>query len=85
LTLEPQVDYLLFPSILCSWWAHCPFQWPHTMTHTCPRFFWSTWFPIIWYLCDLIHEMVGEYLCMPSLCLFWCGGWSLHVANSLFN
>jgi hypothetical protein len=74
-----------FPSILCSWWARCPLQWPHTVTHTCPWFFWSKWLAIIWYFCDLIHDMADEYLCTPSLYLFWCGGWSLHVADSLFN
>jgi hypothetical protein len=48
-------------------------------------FFWSTWLAIISYFYDLIHDMAGEYLCTPSLCLFWCGGWSLHIADSLFN
>jgi hypothetical protein len=74
------VDYLLFSSILCTWWARCPLQWPHTVTHTCPWFFLEH---MVGH--HLIHDMAGEYLCTPSLCLFWCGGWSLHVADSLFN
>jgi hypothetical protein len=55
------------------------------VTHTCPWFFWSTWLSIICYFCDMIHDRAGEYLCTPSLCLFWCGAWSLRVADSLFN
>jgi hypothetical protein len=39
LSLEPRVYYLLFPSIICSWWERCPLQWPHTVTHTCSWFF----------------------------------------------
>jgi hypothetical protein len=58
---------------------------PHCETYLSWFFFWSTWLAIISYFYDLIHDMAGEYLCTPSLCLFWCGGWSLHIADSLFN
>jgi hypothetical protein len=47
-SLEPHVDYLISPSILYSWWAHCPSQWPYTVTHMCPWFFWSTWLDKLW-------------------------------------
>jgi hypothetical protein len=54
LSLEPRGDYLLFPSILCSWWARCPLQWPHTIIHMCPWFFGAHGWPssdtsVIWY------------------------------------
>jgi hypothetical protein len=45
LSLEPRVDCLLFPFILYCLWACCPLQWPHTVTHTCPWFFWTHGWP----------------------------------------
>jgi hypothetical protein len=78
------VDYLLFPSILCSWWARCPLQWPHTVTHTCPWFFeHMVGNPLILLWSVTWH---GRWVLVYALShLFWCGGWSLHAADSLFN
>jgi hypothetical protein len=51
-----------------------------TLWHILALIFWSTLLAITWYFYHLIHDMAGEYLCTPSICLFWCGAWSLHVA-----
>jgi hypothetical protein len=61
------VDYLLFPSILCSWWARCPLQWPHTMTYLSLIF---------------LEHMVGHHLILLWSDT-WHGRWVLVYALSL--
>jgi hypothetical protein len=38
-TESGNMDYLVFPLILYTWWARCPLQWPRIETQTCLWFF----------------------------------------------